>query len=82
MEESRILDAVKALKESGLWFMYLVSLFSSDTLIDLESCEESLKHIEDLEKVQDKLEEKDREFIAKAKSVIIRDLNNFKNGKN
>lgn len=75
-------NLIDKLDEIGMLYSVIVSLFSAETLVDVESCEVSLKGVE---KLRDELltsKNKDNPKIKKslddAERIIKRDLEEFK----
>ena len=77
-------DFLKGLEKGGLLNMFLVSLISSDNLLSVEDCEETLKEIDFCLEVlsENNLENEDkiRDILIQSKEVVIRDLKHFKYG--
>lgn len=75
---------IKELYENGFWYLYLVSLISSDTLLTVEDCERSMSQVLELEKVlpyadipeEDK--KKGMKYIERSKKIIERDTKELK----
>ena len=74
--------------ESGMWNLVLVSLISSDTLINVESCKRSIDLIEELLKEVPMAEipedEKERSLgvLQEGLAIAKRDLAAFQNREN
>ena len=66
-------------------YFYLVSLISSDSLLSVEDCEESLREIDFCLEILPENDIKDREKIKQmlidGKEIVLRDLEMFKNQK-
>ena len=83
-------DFLEGLEKAGLLYMYLVSLVSSDELLTVEDCEETLKELDYCLEIlpENNLQdsEKIRDFLIKGKEIVnqevfkkqIRDLLNLK----
>ena len=75
-------NLIDKLDEIGKLYFVIVSLFSAETLVDAESCEESLKGIEmlraELPTSKYKDDPKIKELIDGAEEIIRRDLEEFK----
>lgn len=73
------------LEKSGFLYLYLVSLISADSLLTVEDCEESLKEIDFCLEILPENDIKDKKKIKKmlleGKEIVLRDLENLKNGK-
>lgn len=74
---------IEKLHENGMLNLLLVSLISSDNLIDIDSCEKSLnemnKFIEKTKEANIPDKEKYLDMMYKGVEIIERDLNIFKN---
>ena len=72
-------------EQGGMLYFYLVSLISSDSLLSVEDCEESLREIdfclEILPENDIKNREKIKQMLIDGKEIILRDLEMFKNQK-
>lgn len=77
---------IDKLDEIGMLYFVIVSLFSAETLVDVESCEVSLKGIEKLRAELPTSKYKDdtkiKELIDGAKEIIKRDFEEFKKEEN
>ncbi len=77
---------IDKLNEAGMLYFVLGSLISAETLVDVESCQKSLKVLEmmkeDFETSKMKDDEKIRKFLEDAERIIKRDLERFEEGKN
>ena len=66
----------------GMLYFVIGSLFSADTLIDLESCEKSLKGVEKLKAELPTSKYKDdpkiKQYIDDAEEIIRLDMEQFK----
>lgn len=75
-------DFLEGLEKAGFLYMYLVSLISSDELLTVEDCEESLKELDYCLEIlpENNLQdsEKIRDFLIKGKEIVNRDLLNLK----
>ena len=75
-------NMIDKLDEMGMLYFVIGSLFSADTLIDLESCEKSLKGVEKLKAELPTSKYKDdpeiKKLIDGAEEIIRRDLEEFK----
>ena len=80
MQEFNLIDK---LNEIGMLYFVIVSLFSAETLVDVESCEVSLKGVEKLRAELPTSKYKDdpkiKKFLDDAEKIIRRDLEEFKN---
>ena len=69
---------LEGLEKSGMLYFYLVSLISSDSLLSVEDCEESLREIDFCLEVLPENNIKDREKIKQmlidGKKIVLRDL--------
>ena len=74
-------NLIDKLHEADMLYYVLVSLFSADTLVDVESCQQSLKGLEilktDLETSKLKNDVEIRTFMEDAERIIKRDLHDF-----
>lgn len=74
---------LEGLEKGGMLYFYLVSLISSDSLLSVEDCEESLKEIDFCLEILPENDIKDREKIKQmlidGKEIVLRDLEMFKN---
>ena len=72
---------IDKLNEAGMLYFVLGSLISAETLVDVESCQKSLKVLEmmkeDFETSKMKDDEKIRKFLEDAERIIKRDLEEF-----
>jgi hypothetical protein len=79
MQEFNLIDK---LDEIGMLYFVIVSLFSAETLVDVESCKASLKGIEMLRAELSTSKRKDDpkiwKFLDDAEKIIKRDLEEFK----
>ena len=77
-------ELLEKLHESGSMFLLLVSLTSSDTLTDLEACEESRKTTEEILAVlpEANIPEEDKkkyeDYLKRGLEIIERDGKEFK----
>lgn len=75
-------NPIDKLDEIGMLYFVIVSLFSAETLVDVESCEVSLKGVEKLRSELPKSKRKDDQeiwkFLNDAEKIIKRDLEEFK----
>ncbi len=75
-------NMIDKLDEMGMLYFAIGSLFSADTLIDLESCEKSLKGVEKLKAELPTSKYKDdpkiKQYIDDAEEIIRLDLKQFK----
>jgi len=77
-------ELLEKLHESGSMFLLLVSLISSDTLTDLEACEESKKTTEEILSVlpEVNIPEEDKkkyeDYLKRGLEIIERDGKEFK----
>lgn len=76
---------LEGLEKGGVLYFYLVSLISSDSLLTVEDCEESLKEIDFCLEILPENDIKDREKIKQmlidGKEIVLRDLEMYKNQK-
>ena len=76
---------LEGLEKGGMLYFYLVSLISSDSLLTIEDCEESLREIdfclEILPENNIKDKEKIKQMLIDGKEIVLRDLEMFKNKK-
>lgn len=76
---------LEGLEKEGLLYLYLVSLISADSLLTVEDCEESLREIENCLEILPENDIKDREKIRNmlldGKVIVLKDMENLKNGK-
>lgn len=76
---------LEGLERGGMLHFYLVSLISSDSLLSVEDCEESLREIDFCLEILPENDIKDREKIKQmlidGKEIVLRDLEMFKNQK-
>ena len=74
---------LEGLEKGGMLYFYLVSLISSDSLLTIEDCEESLKEIDFCLSVLPDNDIKDKERIQKmledGREIVLRDMETFKN---
>ena len=74
---------LEGLEKGGMLYFYLVSLISSDSLLSVEDCEESLKEIDFCLEILPENDIKDREKIKQmlidGKEIVLRDLEMLKN---
>ncbi len=75
-------NLINKLDEIGMLYFVIVSLFSAETLVDVESCEVSLKGVEKLRAELPTSKHKDdpkiKKFLDDAEEIIKRDLEDFK----
>ena len=75
-------NMIDKLDEMGMLYFVIGSLFSADTLIDLESCEKSLKGVEKLKAELPTSKYKDdpkiKQYIDDVEEIIRLDLKQFK----
>ena len=76
---------LEGLEKGGMLYFYLVSLISSDSLLSVEDCEESLRELdfclEILPENDIKEREKIKQMLIDGKEIVLRDLEIFKNQK-
>lgn len=76
---------LEGLERGGMLYFYLVSLISSDSLLSVEDCEESLREIDFCLEILPENDIKDREKIKQmlidGKKIVLRDLEILKNQK-
>ncbi|MBO7211871.1 MAG: hypothetical protein J6V44_12815 [Methanobrevibacter sp.] len=66
--------------ESGFFYLYIGSLISADTIVNKETCEESLAKIEQLEECLETstlADDKIKHLILSAKVIALKDLEKF-----
>jgi hypothetical protein len=77
-------ELLEKLHESGSMFLLLVSLISSDTLTDLEACEESKKTTEEIlailpeVNIPEEDKKKYEDYLKRGREIIERDEKEFK----
>ena len=75
-------NLIDKLDERGMLYFVIVSLFSAETLVDVESCEASLKGVEmlraELPTSKYKDDSKIKKFLDDADIIIKRDLEEFR----
>ena len=75
-------NLIDKLDETGMLYFVIVSLFSAETLVDVESCEASLKGVEMLRAGLPTSKYKDdqqiKKFLDDAEKIIKRDLEEFR----
>ena len=75
-------NLIDKLDEIGILYFVIVSLFSAETLVDVESCEVSLKGVDKLRAKLPTSKYKDdpkiKKFLDDADKIIRRDLEEFK----
>lgn len=78
-------NLIDKLHESNMLYFVLVSLFSADTLVDIESCRQSLEALailkKDFETSTLKEDQKLKTMIDDAEEIIRRDLHHFEREK-
>lgn len=76
---------LEGLEKGGVLYFYLVSLISSDSLLTVEDCEESLKEIDFCLEIlpENNIENKEKieQMLIDGKEIVLRDLENFKKSK-
>ena len=76
---------LEGLEKGGMLYFYLVSLISSDSLLSVEDCEESLREIDFCLEILPENDIEDREKIKQmlidGKEIVLRDLEMLKNQK-
>ncbi len=79
-------NLIDKLDEIGMLYFVIGSLFSAETLVDVESCEASLKGVEmlraELPTSKYKDDPKIKKFLDDAERIIKRDLKEFKKQEN
>lgn len=77
---------LEGLEKGGMLYFYLVSLISSDSLLSVEDCEESLREIDFCLEILPENDIKDREKIKQmlidGKEIVLRDLKMLKEKQN
>lgn len=77
---------LEGLEKGGMLYFYLVSLISSDSLLTIEDCEESLREIDFCLEILPENDIKDREKIKQmlidGKEIVLRDLKMLKEKQN
>ncbi len=75
-------NLIDKLDEIGMLYFVIVSLFSAETLVNVESCEVSLKGVDKLRaELTTSKRKEDQEiwkFLDDAEKIIKRDLEDFK----
>jgi hypothetical protein len=75
-------NLIDRLDEIGMLYFVIGSLFSAETLVDVESCEESLKGVKNLRAELPTSKYKDdpkiKKYIDDAEEIIRLDLKQFK----
>lgn len=70
--------------KNGVMFFVLVSLISSDTLVDVKSCEEALEHSKEMlrgleeAEIPDEDKKKYKKYLERGLGIIKRDLKEYK----
>lgn len=67
------------MEHESLWNLFLVSLFSADTLQTKEDCMKSLEIVREIEKIIPDIQEEDKrrvliDWMEKIKNIVNRDL--------
>ena len=79
-------NLISKLHEADMLNFVLVSLFSADTLVDAESCRESLEALAILKRDFETSSHKDaqelKSIIDGAEKIILRDLHEFEEAEN
>ena len=74
-------NLIDKLQEADMLYFVLVSLFSADTLVDVDSCRHSLEGLKilkrDFETSKLKDDAKLRSLMDDAEEIILRDLHDF-----
>lgn len=82
-QEQNCKELIEHLHKEKLIYFAIVSLFSADTLVDLDACKKSLARVYDLERglelsdLADDIKAKYQEALDNAKTVIIQDMDKF-----
>lgn len=77
-------EFVEDAHKNGVMFFVLVSLISSDTLVDEKSCEKALKHSEEMleglevAEIPEEDRKKYKEYLERGLGIIKRDLKKYK----
>ena len=75
------MNLIDKLQEADMLYFVLVSLFSADTLVDVDSCRHSLEGLKilkrDFETSKLKDDVKLRSLMDDAEEIILRDLHDF-----
>ena len=75
------MNLIDKLQEADMLYFVLVSLFSADTLVDVDSCRHSLEGLKilkrDFETSKLKDDAKLRSLMDDAEEIILRDLHDF-----
>lgn len=70
---------IKGLWDNNMWYLYLGSLISSDTLVSIEDCDKSMSQVLELREAipKSELPEEEKikalELLDKAEAIITRD---------
>lgn len=81
-------NLIEALVENGMWYLYLVSLISADTLTDLEACQASLYNINQTiaalpeANIPEDVKTKSLEVLQSGIQIVERDMKRFSNPNN
>jgi hypothetical protein len=82
MAKKNSVNLIDKLDEIGMLYFVIVSLFSAETLVDVESCEASLKGVEKLRAELPTSKYKDdpkiKKFVNDAERIIKQELEQFK----
>jgi len=79
----KILNINVILNNDNIRYLYLVTLISSDTIVDVESCDRSLESINfilnhiDLFELDDKVKKEVKKYLKKGLRIIKRDRKAF-----
>lgn len=82
MVENKEVNFLDKLIKDDMFYLYVCSMVSADTLIDIETCEDMLKRIQRLKDsitTSELKTDKIVEYIDDAEKIIINDLEMFKN---
>lgn len=82
MVKNKEVNFLDKLIKDDMFYLYVCSMVSADTLIDIETCEDMLKRIQRLKDsitTSELKTDKIVEYIDDAEKIIINDLEMFKN---
>jgi hypothetical protein len=82
MVENKEVNFLDKLIKDDMFYLYICSMVSADTLIDAETCEDMLKRVQRLKDslVNSELKtDKIIEYVNDAEKIIIKDLEMYKN---
>ena len=82
MVENKEVNFLDKLIKDDMFYLYVCSMVSADTLIDIETCEDMLKRVQRLKDsitTSELKTDKIVEYIDDAEKIIKKDLEMFKN---